>query len=59
MPASGDRDRAGLPGPAPLHGRLGRGHDPELARALVQDDRARLVAALVTLVGALSALLLA
>ncbi|MFW5472596.1 hypothetical protein ACOCJ5_04735 [Knoellia sp. CPCC 206450] len=43
-------------GAAPLHGRLGRGHDPDLLRRLLVVDRLRLVGALVGAAGALAAL---
>lgn len=37
---------------APLHGRLARGPEPELLRALVRADRARTVLALVAALAA-------
>ncbi|MCU1537219.1 MAG: hypothetical protein JWP82_1570 [Humibacillus sp.] len=43
-------------GAAPLHGRLGRGHDAGAAHRLVRVDRLRLVTSLVALAGALAAL---
>ncbi|WP_250038485.1 hypothetical protein [Paractinoplanes maris] len=38
---------------APLHGRLGRGHNPGLVRQLLRADRLRTVAAAVALIAAL------
>lgn len=43
-------------GAAPLHRRLGRGHDPALARALLRVDRARLGAVLLAATAAVAAL---
>ncbi|CAN7191327.1 hypothetical protein [Knoellia sp. LjRoot47] len=43
-------------GAAPLHGRLGGGHDTVLVRRLLLVDRMRLVAAVVCAAGALAAL---
>ena len=40
---------------APLHGRLGRGHDTRLLRRLLLVDRGRTAAAVVALVGAIAA----
>ena len=40
---------------APLHGRLGRGHDPVLVRRLLWVDRGRTAAAAIALVGAFAA----
>ncbi|MDT0214089.1 hypothetical protein Q9R29_09340 [Rothia sp. ARF10] len=43
-------------GAAPVHGRLGRGHDEGLVRRLLVVDRLRLVGAVVGAVGAVAAL---
>jgi len=42
-------------GAAPLHGRLGRGHDPALVQRLLRVDAARSVAAVAALVAAVAA----
>ena len=38
---------------APLHGRLGKGHDPALVGSLIRWDRVRLAGALMAVLGAL------
>ena len=43
---------------APLHGRLGRGHDPALVRTLLHADRVRAVGAVVAALAALGAVAL-